>query len=421
MGTGVPPAVFEPRRLEAVRRIGLVGMDPPDSFQRLVDLAADIVGSPLGFFTVVDDATSWYVASAGVPDEVVSGPVEASFCKYVIESREPLFVEEASSDPTTAGNPAIDSMGVQAWADPDGRVLGSFCVVDTRPRTWSDRDRSIMEVLARSAADEVSRLVVVRREQEAQAAIESARAAADELARQQRDLLARMQHSLLPTRLPSCEGLDVAVRYESAGSTSGLGGDWYDVIELDDGRSALVIADVAGHDAEAVAVMAQLRPSLHVVARRALRPSAVLHELHELMLELDVRRFLTIFYGIWDPASASVTFTSGGHLPPVVSRPDGRCRLATAGRTSLLGVPGIEPGDDEATLELPPGATLTVFTDGLVERPSQSLDEGLEAVTTLVGEHAGSSAQELAGQLMTAARPSSGWQDDVALLVARAR
>lgn len=425
MGADVPAEVQEPARLAAVARSGLAdAVASSPSFQRLVDLAAELVDAPLGFFTMVDADTSWYLAATGMPADVASGPVEASFCKYVIASGEGLFVDEARAHPVTAGNPAIETMGVQAWAgvpvaDPDGQVLGSFCVVDTEPHEWTERDRRVIQSLGRSAADEVARLRAVEEERVASASLAIARADVDVLLARQRALLELMQRSLLPRQLPACVGLDVAVRYQPTNSTTGLGGDWYDVIDLGGSRTAFVIADVSGHDAEAVAVMAQLRPSLHVFARSAASPSAVLAALHQLMLELDIPRFLTIFYGIWDGESATITYQCAGHPSPILRHADGHTELCDLGRSALLGVVGLDPTPDEHSLTLEPGASLVVFTDGLFERPTRLLDDGLLVLQQIIEAGPATSVEEMADHLVTQAEPPEGWFDDIALLVVR--
>jgi serine phosphatase RsbU (regulator of sigma subunit) len=399
---------------------------PPESFQRLVDLAVELVGASHGFLTVVDGSASWQVAATALPEEMwsESEAVEASFCTYVIESRETLFVDAAATHPTSVVDHAIESMGVQAWgaapiSDPMGHVVGSLCVVDTEPHRWTDRDKRVVETLARSAADEVARLLAAHDQRAAEARADAARAEVDDLIARQRGLLELMQRSLLPTNLPTCEGLDVEVRYESANSTSELGGDWYDVIDLGERRTGFVLADVSGHDAEAVAVMAELRPSLHVFARSSDRPSVVLADLHDLMVELAIPRFLTIFYGVWDAPTRTLTYQCAGHPPPVFRGNDGAARQADFG-ASLLGVRGVPPSTQERTVLLQPGSSVVVFTDGLFEQPRRSLDEGLEEVRRIVETGPAEPAHAIADHLMAHAQPNEGWFDDIALLVLRA-
>ncbi len=416
MSASVPEGVKRPSRLEAVSNSGLARATPAPSFGRLVELAAALLDAPLGFFTVVDAERSWYVATSGVPDEVQSGPVEASFCKYVIESGEPLLVSDAAADARTAGNPAIEGMGVRAWAgfpvrDPDGEVLGSFCVVDTEPHEWTLRDTTVLGSLAAAAGDEVAHLLARR-------AADLARVEMDDLRVQQLELLGLLQLSLLPPVLPPTPGLDIAVRYEPANTISGMGGDWYDVIEIGGGRVGLVVADVAGHDGIAVAVMAQLRPALHAFARQSTRPSDVHGQIHDLMLELGTDRFLTSFYGIWDPAERVLTYQLAGHPPPIVFHHDGSAELCELGRTCTLGITGLAPSQREHSIVLHAGDTVAAFTDGLFELRHRSIDDGLEALMTIGSEQGPAPASDRADHLMEMARPAPGWLDDVALLVA---
>ena len=426
MSAGIPDQVRCPERLQAVRQAQLIGEAPAPGIIRLVELAATLMDAPLAFFTVVDDERSWYHAAVGIPEDLDSGAVEGSFCKYVIASTEPLVVGDAAADVRTIGNPAIASMGVRAWAghpvrDPDGHILGSFCVVDTSPRDWTDRDVELLAVLAAAADDEVANHRMRMAEIDARARFEESRTELDVLRASQYEVLELLQRSLLPTSVPPVAGLEIAVRYESASHASGLGGDWYDVVELADSRVALVIADVAGHDAQAVATMAQLRPSLHAFARDVLRPSEVLGRLHRLMVELGASRFLTAFYGTWDPTSASLRFQSAGHPPLILARSGGRAGVCEAGRAGLLGSPALEPGTEEHEIVLDQDDVFAVFTDGLFERHDRSFDDGLDGLLGIIDEHHGESVESIADALMREARSSDGWDDDVALLVARAR
>ncbi|WP_167761183.1 SpoIIE family protein phosphatase [Geodermatophilus sp. DF01_2] len=154
--------VRTPARLAAVRASGLLDTPREEPFDRLTALAAELLDTPFAFVTVVDDRRSFWKSCLGIPaDGPRENTVEESFCQYVVASGEPLVVGETRADPRTAGNPSIESMGVAAWLGypvhaPGGEVLGTFCVVDTRVRSWTERDQRIVRTLAAAASSEVA-------------------------------------------------------------------------------------------------------------------------------------------------------------------------------------------------------------------------------------------------------------------------
>jgi serine phosphatase RsbU (regulator of sigma subunit) len=189
---------------------------PEESFDRLAQLARDLLQAPFAFITVVDDQRSFWKARLGIEPGAggaVQNTVAESFCQYVVRSGEPLISQDVRLDPLTAANPSIESMGVVAWAgypvrSPDGYVLGSFCVVDTVPRTWSERDRRVLETLSQVAATEVAlRMSALDAHRQAEAAQAAQRrvqllAASGELLRAGLDLdavLAALSRIAVPT------------------------------------------------------------------------------------------------------------------------------------------------------------------------------------------------------------------------------
>jgi serine phosphatase RsbU (regulator of sigma subunit) len=156
------PRIHDPERLAAVEATGLLDTDPESPFDELVTLAAQLVNAPFAFMTVVDSHRSFWKAHLGTdPAGPRQNTVEESFCQYVIASGEPLVAGDVSASPLTAANPSIKSMGVRAWAgfpliSPQGQPLGSFCVVDTSVRVWSDRDVETLRVLSQAAGREIA-------------------------------------------------------------------------------------------------------------------------------------------------------------------------------------------------------------------------------------------------------------------------
>ena len=231
-----------------------------------------------------------------------------------------------------------------------------------------------------------------------------------------------LQRSLLPAEVPSTQELEVAGRYVAAGAAdSDVGGDWYDVIALGAGRVAVVIGDVMGRGVPAAAVMGQLRTAARTCARLDLRPAEVLDVLDALLRDLDQDAIATCAYGAFDPHTRELRLASAGHLPPVLRSPGGRAAPVALEVGAPLGL-----GDParEATVHLPAGSVLALYTDGLV---ASRAGDGLDALCRAVDDGA-ASLEELAERVLAAGpgpqdaaqgRSQDGSQDDAALLLLR--
>ncbi|MGI5211430.1 SpoIIE family protein phosphatase [Plantactinospora sp. CA-290183] len=184
-----------------------------------------------------------------------------------------------------------------------------------------------------------------------------------------------LQRSLLPRRLPQVAGLDLAVRYEPASARTEVGGDFYELVMLD-GHLLVAVGDVAGHSLYAATVMAELRHAVRAYAVEGHRPAAVLTRVDELMRTLLPGELATICLLLLEPSTGRIRMASAGHLPPLMVLGDRR-EFVTQ-RAPLLGVRADRPDDFEFVL--PPGATLVLYTDGLVERRDADIDEGMRAL-----------------------------------------
>ncbi|MFD4024462.1 SpoIIE family protein phosphatase [Streptomyces sp. NPDC058576] len=238
---------------------------------------------------------------------------------------------------------------------------------------------------------------------------------------QEHDLAEGLQQAMLPRRIPAVPGAQVAVRYRSARLGRDIGGDWYDLIPLPGGRVGAVIGDVQGHDTHAAAVMGQLRIVLRAYAAEGHSPATVMARASVFLHELDTDRFATCTYAEVDLTTGVVQVVRAGHVDPLVRDVDGSCRRMPSEGGLPLGL-SAEFGRLEypvGTVELDPGQTMILFTDGLVELPGSDLDEGMHLLTTLVtnGPH---DLQKLADQLCDAV-DGRGGQDDVAVLLLRRR
>jgi PAS domain S-box-containing protein len=225
-----------------------------------------------------------------------------------------------------------------------------------------------------------------------------------------------LQRSLLPERLPRIEGLEIAARYLPAGHGAAVGGDWYDALERTDGRVALVVGDVVGHGLRAAAIMGQLRNAFRAYGLAEASPAEVMARVNRMAISGEEDAMATVLYLVLDRETGDVSFASAGHPPPLVLSSDG-ARFLQGGRSVPVGA--AEPGIfREATAVLPPGGTLLLYTDGLVERRDTPLEERLEELA----EAAGGGDAGLEGLCDSVLASVLGQQvptDDVALLAVR--
>jgi PAS domain S-box-containing protein len=192
-----------------------------------------------------------------------------------------------------------------------------------------------------------------------------------------------LQRSLLPQRLPEIEGLELEPRYQPAGRGAAVGGDWYDAFERADGRVALVVGDVVGHGLRAAATMGQLRNAFRAYGLAEASPAEVMARVNRLVMSGGEDAMATALYLVLDRETGEVSFASAGHPPPLVLSPDGS-RFLEGGRSVPVGA--AESGIfREADAVLPPGATLLLYTDGLVERRGTPLEQRLGELAEAAG------------------------------------
>ena len=195
-----------------------------------------------------------------------------------------------------------------------------------------------------------------------------------------------LQRSLLPT-LPDLANFDVSAAYIPA-QASEVGGDWFDVLDLPGPWLGVAIGDVMGHDMTAVAAMGQVRSMTRALAWGGRRPAEVVDDLDGLVRGLGATPMVTCFYAVLDePVDAEsptrMSYTSAGHLPALLRHADGTVERLNAALTPPIGVAADRSGV-ECTVEVPPGAALVLYTDGLVERRQSDLDEGIAALTEVL-------------------------------------
>ncbi|MFF3325988.1 SpoIIE family protein phosphatase [Streptomyces sp. NPDC002889] len=232
--------------------------------------------------------------------------------------------------------------------------------------------------------------------------------------RRHRETAVTLQRSLLPQELEQPDDLRFAATYQPGGTDAAVGGDWYDVITLGAGRTALVIGDVMGRGVRAAAVMGQLRTAVRAYARLDLPPHEVLQLLDGLATEIDASQIATCVYAVHDPNEGHLVYASAGHLPILVRDEDGIVHRAAEPTGPPLGTGGWL--HTSGTIDLPPGSTAVLYTDGLVERRGEDIDEGVAGLERALAGATGT-PQVVCDRLIRSLGVTAEHDDDVAVLV----
>jgi anti-sigma regulatory factor (Ser/Thr protein kinase) len=230
----------------------------------------------------------------------------------------------------------------------------------------------------------------------------------------ERDVAETLQRSLLPESFPEVPGVRFAARYLPGGPAMEVGGDWYDVVPLPGGSVGLAIGDVAGKGLRAASVMGQLRTALRVLGADQSAPAAVLARVDRLFQRLEAGEMATLLFLTLDPATGAMSYAAAAHPPPLVVTAGGT-RYLDGGRGLPLGV-APAPRFQEARARLEPGSTLLLYTDGLVERPGESIDEGLQRLREVAGT-APAEPDLLVDRILADMLGETARSDDMALLV----
>jgi serine phosphatase RsbU (regulator of sigma subunit)/GAF domain-containing protein/anti-sigma regulatory factor (Ser/Thr protein kinase) len=290
--------------------------------------------------------------------------------------------------------PVIPQPGVVAIAlqHPDGVLVVRIELADARPFTLEDQ--TLLSVLAGRLNQGLQRLHQVD---------------------QQRETALALQHAILgPAHLP----LGFEVCYQAASRPLQVGGDWYDVVDLDDGRIAMIVGDCVGHGLTAATIMGQVRSACRALLFDNPSPAAALSRLDRFASRLPGAQCTTAVCAILDTVAGELVYSSAGHPPPVLVGADGTVDVLAGGHTIALGIRTSHPRP-EARVVVPAGATLMLYTDGLVERRGQSLEDGISRAVDMVRRHRASALDRVLDQVVTEMAPEDGYHDDVVLLLYR--
>ncbi|MFI2433227.1 SpoIIE family protein phosphatase [Streptomyces sp. NPDC018693] len=345
-----------------------------------------------------------------VPGTLVTGIDEPYPMSEVVRTLTPRFIE--SPEEFAAGYPIlwphITDLEITAAAYlpliVQARPIGAMGLLYSDRTGFRPEERDILVALGSSIAQSLQRAMFYE---------------------QEKDIAQGLQQAMLPRTIPSVPGADVAVRYRAAtiGGSLGrdIGGDWYDLIPLPGGRVGAVIGDVQGHDTHAAAVMGQLRIVLRAYAAEGHTPATVMARASVFLHELDTDRFATCLYAEADLSTGVVQVVRAGHIDPLVRGTDGTCRRIAVPGGLPLGL-SAEFGSLQypvGTIELDPGHTLLLCTDGLVEQPGADLDDGMRTLVAMIAAGP-DDVRSLADRLIDMAEERGG-DDDVALLLLRRR
>ncbi|MFF5019922.1 PP2C family protein-serine/threonine phosphatase [Streptomyces sp. NPDC001165] len=299
--------------------------------------------------------------------------------------------------------PVLGPDGQVAWIIHRGEDVTAFILSHRRPREGTaPSDAEAMEVELYARARELRQLNEELRQAHAR----------------ERQVAVTLQEAMLHSP-HLARHRDTAVRYLPAAGSLNVCGDWYEVVDLPENRFAVAVGDVVGHGLEAAAVMGMLRSALSASVRAVDGPARALDVLGLYARYVEGALATTVVQAVVDTQARRITYSSAGHLPPVLLHEDGTCDLLDQATDPPLGARPKHVPRPQAVLPYTPGDTLVLYTDGLIERRGEDIDVGLQRLTDALGRRARHSPEHLADALLAHLGVSSGARDDIALIVLR--
>jgi serine phosphatase RsbU (regulator of sigma subunit)/anti-sigma regulatory factor (Ser/Thr protein kinase) len=385
------------RRIESVTDAALAHLGLEELLHELVDRVRELLQVDTAAVLLIDLHTQQLVATAasGIEEEVRQGvrvPIGKGFAGRIAAQKQPMIIDRVG--PSNVVNPLLVDKGIHSLLGVpmlvEGTILGVMHVGTLAARRFIDRDVQLLQLVA-------DRIALATQASVSEAGHTAA---------------AALQRTLLPAHLPTVPGLEFASRYVP-GERIGVGGDWYDLFMLPSGGLGVVIGDVVGRGLGAAVVMSRLRSALRAYALDDGDPDEVLDKLDRKVQHFEPDVMATVLYATLEPSLERLQLSSAGHLPPVLAPPSGPPVFLDVPIDIPLGL-RMKRQRHTSTIELPPGALMCFYTDGLVERRGNSVNAALERLRTSVVP---GPAESVCAAVMSAlTNGNSPNDDDVAVL-----
>jgi sigma-B regulation protein RsbU (phosphoserine phosphatase) len=394
------PATMEERLrdIQAITDAALSHLDDRDFLAQLLARTRDILGADTAAVLLLDASSKQLIATAaaGLEEEVRQGvliPVGQGFAGRIAAEGRPVILDRV--DHTTVLNPILWAKGIRSMMGvplvAGGRVIGVLHVGSLAARDFTSQDTELLQMAADRAA----------------VAVQSMMAQTDRIA------ATALQRSLLPSALPAVDGVKMAARYVPGSGV--VGGDWHDVFSLPTGELCVVIGDVAGSGLHAAVIMGRMRSALRAYALETKDPAEVLSRLDRKMQHFEPDALATVLYAVFDRSLDQIHVSLAGHFPPVIARPGQPAEVADIPTGLMIGI-APDPPRQVTTVTAPPGTLLCFYTDGLIERPGELIDDGLARLCQAIPAEP---PEVACAAVMAALVGSQPARDDIALLIAR--
>ena len=385
-------------RLEALTDTALTRLDVDALLVELLERVREILDVDTAAVLLLDEGSEELVARAacGIENEVRQGvrvPFGVGFAGRIAASRQAVRLDRVDS--TTVANPLLWEKGIQTMLGVplfgEERVIGVLHVGRLENRPFGDEDTQLLQIVGERIAGAVQMRAL---------AVERAAAVL-------------LERSLLPSKLPECPGLAFAARYVPAEDRA-VGGDWYDLFLLPSGQLWVVVGDVAGHGVRAAVVMGRIRSALRAYALLNSSPAYVLDLVHRKVQQFEIGSMATVACAVSSPPYDALTIATAGHPPPVIAAAGSDASFVEIETSPPLGVMPARRARRSTTIALPPDSLVAFYTDGLIERREESLDEGFERLRTATTS---GPPERVAADIMRKLVGDIIPQDDIALLV----